>query len=503
MTKRSLLADLIDLHDQLRADEDLEENAKRRRDREIGRELSHLRGDPCAQVCEWLSRVRDHVEESAGGQVATAARGIGWLVTTLGVFLGWGCALAVFFYDGHYPVNVFNVLAVFVALQLLLAALFCVAALPYPIRGLHNIQSTLLALSPGHLQSVLARLLPSKYRHALSRWSERDGGHHQTYAPVRKWTVLLWSQELAVAFNLSAIATALYLIVFSDLAFGWSTTLQTEPGAFYALTSLLALPWSHWLPDALPSLSLIEATRFFRLQTGSFPNATPEVGLDVLGGWWPFLVTSMVCYGLLPRLVIWTLAFRVLRRTTRDALTHAPGVSELRERMNQEFVETTGDEPERTTESVTSVHPRANWTPGSERALVVNWSGVGLDANAIAALVQKQLQLHVEDVLHAGGIQTLKQDADTIRRIAEANLQLELLVLVKAWEPPLLEFLDFISDLRMAVAKNRQILIVPVSISEHGEAVVADGADVESWQSKVQATDDAFIELVGNRVQAQ
>jgi len=73
-------------------------------------------------------------------------------------------------------------------------------------------------------------------------------------------------------------------------------------------------------------------------------------------------------------------------------------------------------------------------------------------------------------------------------------------VVVKAWEPPLLEFLDFISDLRMAVAKNRQILIVPVSISEDGEVVVADGANVESWQSKVQATDDAFIELVGNRV---
>lgn len=503
MTKHSLLADLVDLNDQLQVDQGLEENTKRHRDREIGRELSHLREDPCAQVREWLCRVRGHVEESVGGQVAAAVRGIGWLITTTGVLLGWGCALAVFFYDGQHPVNVFNVLAVFVALQLLLVALFCVAALPYPIRGLHNIQSTLLALSPGHLQSVAARLLPGKYRHALSRWNEREEGYHQIYAPIRKWTVLLWSQDLAVAFNLSAVATALYLIVFSDLAFGWSTTLQTEPGGFYALTSMLALPWSHWFPDAMPSLSLIEATRFFRLQSGSFPNTAPEVSVDVLGGWWPFLVASMVCYGLFPRLVIWALAFRVLKRTTRDALTHAPGASQLRDRMNQELVETTGDEPESTPGSITALRRRANWTSGSEHALVVNWSGVSLDANAIAALVEQQLQLHVEEVLHAGGTQTLKQDADTIQRIADGNSQVELLVVVKAWEPPLLEFLDFISDLRVAVGKNRQILIAPVSISENGQPIVADGAEVEAWRSKVEATNDAFIELVGNRVQVQ
>ena len=76
-------------------------------------------------------------------------------------------------------------------------------------------------------------------------------------------------------------------------------------------------------------------------------------------------------------------------------------------------------------------------------------------------------------------------------------------MVVKAWEPPLLEFLDFISELRTAVGKDRQILVVPVSISEDTQPAIADGPDVEGWQSKVQATDDAFIELVCNRAPEQ
>lgn len=501
MTRRSLLADLVDLNDQLQTDQDMEEHIKRRRDREIGRELSHLRGNPCAQVREWLGRVRGHADESAGNHVASAVRGITFFITTLGALLGWSCALAVFFYDGHYPVNVFNVLAVFVALQLLFVALFCVAASPHPIPGLHNIQSTLLALSPGHLQSVAARLLPGKYRDALSSWNEPDGRRHPTYASIRKWMILLWSQDLALAFNLSAVATALYLVVFSDLAFGWSTTLQTEPGNFHALTSLLAEPWSRWLPDAVPSLSLVETTRFFRLESGTFPNATAEVRVDVLGGWWPFLLASMVCYGLLPRLMSWALAFRVFKLTTRDALTHAPGVSQLLDSMNQEFVETIGDKPEWTAEAVPPPHQLTRWTPKNDHAMVVNWSGVPVDA--IATLFSHQLKLHVEEWLHAGGKQTLKQDAHTIERIVNANSELELLVVVKAWEPPLLEFLDFISDLRRAVGEDRQILIVPVSISESGQALVAGVADVASWESKVQALGDPLIKLVSHQTQEQ
>src|SRR5690606_26830214 len=44
-----------------------------------------------------------------------------------------------------------------------------------------------------------------------------------------KWQMLTWSQAAAVAFNVTALLTAFLLITFTDLAFGWSTTLALDP----------------------------------------------------------------------------------------------------------------------------------------------------------------------------------------------------------------------------------------------------------------------------------
>ena len=117
-----------------------------------------------------------------------------------------------------------------------------------------------------------------------------------------RWVIAQSSQTFAVFFNVGALASALYLVAFSDLAFSWSTTLQLEAADLQRWTDLLSAPWAPFFAGARPSPELIETTRYFRLQDGSFPAAVSPAGL---GGWWPFLVMCMAVYGLLPRLLTW------------------------------------------------------------------------------------------------------------------------------------------------------------------------------------------------------
>ena len=44
-----------------------------------------------------------------------------------------------------------------------------------------------------------------------------------------------------------------------------STTLRVDATTAHRVTATLALPWAWFWPDAVPSLELIERTRFFRI----------------------------------------------------------------------------------------------------------------------------------------------------------------------------------------------------------------------------------------------
>src|SRR5690606_41422347 len=102
----------------------------------------------------------------------------------------------------------------------------------------------------------------------------RAGRHQRVYAGVQKWALLRWSQTFALWFQLTALAVSLVLVVFTDLAFGWSTTLTTgdpllDARRVHRATAVVAAPWRWFIPDAQPSLELIEVFRYFRATPGS------------------------------------------------------------------------------------------------------------------------------------------------------------------------------------------------------------------------------------------
>ncbi|MEE9405693.1 MAG: DUF2868 domain-containing protein, partial [Algisphaera sp.] len=331
---------LIDLAVQLHRDQAVAPGVLAERDRKIGLDLElEVSGEgglakPAAGhgavraglLARWLKALPDAPQS---GATALATVGLGAVV--LGLLLGYATARGVFWYDGDQPVNVVRVLGVFVVLQALTLVLFGVAALP----GRGGFQEALRQLSPGRWAGWGVRFLPVETRDALGQVMGRGGAHQKMYGRVQKWQVLAWSQTLAMAFNVGALAGALQLIVGSDLAFGWSTTLAVEPSAMHRLTEILSAPWGWAWEAARPGVDLIRDTRTFRVE--SFEPAANATGFT---RWWPFLVMCMGVYGLLPRMVTWAVARWRLRAAAVRGLAMTPGADDVLRRMARPRVQT-------------------------------------------------------------------------------------------------------------------------------------------------------------------
>ncbi|MEM9882733.1 MAG: DUF2868 domain-containing protein [Planctomycetota bacterium] len=452
---------LVDLAVRLRRDEAIGWDELTRRDRAIGQVLG-LDEKPqdfrrkAEAVAGWLTRVEPAVDL---GRPALAK--VGAAAVLLGLLLGYGSAVGLFYYDGSSPVNVVSILAVYVGLQAVTLVLFTIAAWPAPgsewLRG----------LSSGRFVAWVLRWLPAETRETVGSvfglGLSSGSSSAAVYRRVRKWQILTWSQSLALWFNVAAVAGALSLIVFSDLGFGWSTTLDVDASVMHGLTSALALPFGWWVLDAVPPLGLVESTQAFRAEGFELPAEAAESAR-----WWPFVVGCMVVYGVGPRVVTLGMARWYLGRATRRAVAGTPGVERVLARMTSAVVRTSNGEDE-----VAAVVPdgAAVVRPASgSPAAVVCWAGADGPT----------------DALRAGGGRTLDEDRAVIESVSQAEGAVQ--VRVRAWEPPVLEVLDFLRDLRGVLGVGPAVEVLPV-----GEG------DVGVWRRRVSSLGDRETVVVVER----
>ena len=503
MTRRSRLSLLIDLAHRLRQDEEVSLGERRRRDRGIGAGFAPGIGKPAAQLAAWLDAVSEEGPPGPGARCETAHRLGILLLSLVGLAAGWLAAMAVFFYDGARPVNVVRVLAVFVGLQLVLLLLLGLASLPRGVvrllPGVRAVQEGLALLSPGRLRGVLLRRAPAEAR----RWFRERAGdgrsHWVLFGRVEKWAVLLTAQAGAVWFNLGALAGCLYLIVFSDLAFSWSTTLDVTSVDLHRLTTWMSRPWAGLIPSAVPGFELVDATRHFRLQDGTFPGWEGSGGVDParLGGWWPFLVCAMAAYGLLPRLGTLLMAGWRYRRAIDHAVGHLPGAQGVLDRLRRQLVETTAVEPE-------AAAGQAEWRASDSRPesrvaspyVLINWSAAVSDRDTWARWAAQHWGLPPERVLAAGGGHSLEEDEQTIEQAVHGRREEEVVVvLVKGWEPPLEECLDFLRALRERLGAGHGVAVVPVGLDAGGRPGVPSPEQVRQWRRGTGRLGDPWLSV--------
>lgn len=468
---------LLDLATQLHRDDAEPLERLRVRDRAIGQRLGFERAEDVGaitkraeQLTAWLDAVHSPSDTVAGAAAADASgtrggeglRWVGLIAVAIGVLLGYGAAMGLFYYDGSTPVNVVRVLAVFVALQAVTLVLLGVAALPGRVPG----AAWLRDLNPARLATLVSRALPGETRDAVQQILGRGQAHQKIYHAVQKWQLLSWSQAMALAFNLAATAGALQLIVFSDLGFGWSTTLQKDAAQMHGLTDALAWPWQAVWPDAVPAVELVAATQTYRAE-----NFVLGVTAKDSAKWWPFLVMGMVVYGVLPRVATVMLTRWRLQKAVVRAMATTPGADRVLDRMTAAVVETRAAEHEA---GVPMNAAAASAAAASSRVGgVIRWAEADFDAT------------NGEAVFDAGGGRSLDEDRQAIAAAAAQGGDQPVLIRVKAWEPPVLEFLDFLSDLRVVLGDGRAIEVQPIG----------DG-DRAMWQKKIASVGDPWLRLV-------
>lgn len=194
--------------------------------------------------------------------------------------------------------------------------------------------------------------------------------------PVVRWRMFFWLQWFWCVVALGMVVGFGVHLVFTDLAFAWSTTVLLDSDGLATGLQVIALPWSGFWPAAVPDAELLTNTRFERID----PAASTVQATD----WWPFLLASLLFYNLLPRLLLAGLCYvrwRLLQRT---------GVS-ITHRHEDKGGLSTLDELQQAPVSAWQGDPVVAWEQSRpEAALVLGLQGWDDDKQALDDFLQRQ-----------------------------------------------------------------------------------------------------------------
>jgi len=421
MTNRSLSL-LLEFDSRAKRDEGQSPVFLHRRDRKFALTCEKQNIKPTPQ--RWIAHMNQLSGEGADTESSSKTlrfwsrinRGF----ATFGAVFGILTMIGLLFYDGGQRINI-TVIIAFVAFQLLLALFTTVQSL----LGWQPWKALLQRFQKNMQQSVFSKLQP-----LLMAKAAHIGG---------------------LCFALSGLATLLVMVVLQDLAFGWSTTLNTSANSYYTLVSVLATPWS-WA-GAAPDFALVEATRFFRAG-----ETQATINPNVWGQWWPFVAMFWLTYALVPRAILYVLTRFLLHRKANALLNQHASMHALLYRMETPSLDTGNesndakDLPNTNTALSVEALPNAN--------IVLYWAG----ATSIDSLeTSTETSPFVAKI---GGRMSLAQDQTTLNELTQRLSQEKnafVIIVTRSWEPPTGELEDFITKAEQQWPSKSRIFLVPVA----------------------------------------
>lgn len=186
----------------------------------------------------------------------------------------------------------------------------------------------------GSLASLFLALFGSS-RPWLFQWRNRS---FQWYPTRQQRLLMLWLlQAVWCVAGLGMLFTYWVLLLFSDLAFGWSSTLVQDPALALRAAEWLAAPWQALWPEAIPSAEMVAATQYQRIA----PTASEPA---LAGAWWRFLMASLITYNLLPRVLLALFFYLRWRWQERPQIqVRGKSLQDARQRGDVALVEDSGE----------------------------------------------------------------------------------------------------------------------------------------------------------------
>ena len=451
----SELKDYIDLYELMRCCRGTHEE-----NRAFGLQHNAVVSKPLSLLGSWVSAHRHRIKHpERSRKISTAVRNSALLLAVfafaIGVFTGTGLLS----YSGNEPVNIIYFLAFAFLLPLLSTLLGIVAMLQA-----RKSDAFLVHISPAFwMQRILERFFKASSFRA----------EHIPFNPLlANWMVIVRAQEFSLAFYSGLFFALLAVVTGKDIAFAWSSTLPLDAGAFHHLLSLIALPWRSWLPQAVPSMELIEQSRYFRL--GGTLEHTMVQHAALLGEWWKFLAMTTLVYALVLRLGLLLLAAQGYKRALERSMLSLEGVKELLRQIREPLISTHAHDPENARETPASYSVDLVRTPAAHYPFAAGWA---MDEKSIA-LHNDREGISADTLIEAGGMRTLEEDQENISSITG-----DVLLYVKAWEPPTMDFIDFLQALHQN--SSGTVLVYPLGTPRNDYR--ADDEAFDTWARKIGA----------------
>jgi hypothetical protein len=296
---------------------------------------------------------------------------------------------------------------------------------------------------------------------------------------LANWIIIRRSQIIVFFFSLGLLLSLLGVVVTKDIAFAWSTTLHISPEVFHGFLHTIAFPWREIVPSAVPSLELIEQSQYFRL--GDKLDDEMIAHASELGEWWKFLALSTLFYAILLRFMMLILASFGYSSAVKQALLTLNGTTKLLREINEPIISTHATKREKA------------FTSGDESySQIVNTLDASYDGIQGWAIPQSELfvlgdSMNIISPKHfeVGGTNSFEEDSEVIFKSHG-----EVLLFVKGWEPPTMDFVDYLTEL---ISKVDKVVVVPIGTAEnHYEATPKE---IDVWANKLSLLGDMKVWL--------
>ncbi len=235
-----------------------------------------------------------------------------------------------------------------------------------------------------------------------------------------KLAALRLSMLSGVFFSFGALASLLITITTQDIAFGWSTTLDISSKTLKSILDIIGF-WSSFCNSCNLDINLIELSRFNRL--GSSVTKEQIQNAIALGQWWRFLAIAILVYGVGFRAFLYLLTFAFKK----------PNIE------------------------ISSNIQKDNFTPNQQSTTIVESKSIENTFRVIP--------YHIDNI-----------NIDLPNNPNSNNIA----VAVKSWEPPILDFFDYLEELQEQYPKAK------ISIYLVGLNGKATKEDTQIWSRKVK-----------------
>jgi len=377
-------------------------------------------------------------------------------ISVIAFIFGFLSGVGLLSYNGHEPVNVIYFIAMVVFLPL-----FTMTLTLFSMFRANSTQSMLVHISPAFWMEKILRLLPNKIEDNLKEVKINP--------LLANWIVIKRSQIIALAFSFGLLLALLGVVATKDIAFAWSTTLSISPDTFHHFLHTLAFPWRDLYPSALPSLELIEQSQYFRL--GDKLSDEMIQNASKLGEWWKFLAFATLFYAIVLRFAMYVLSEFGLKKAIQRSSLSLDGAEKLLHDMNEPIISTHANENEQQLIQRSTAYDQMINTLDASYDSVQGWAIPEENLSVIA----DSMKVISPKFFEVGGGNTLDEDMEVIY-----HSQGEVLLYVKAWEPPTMDFIDYLEALAKRVDK---VVVCPVGTLE--DKYETEAKEVNVWARKL------------------